>query len=125
MLVTGAAGTVGSVVAKRLAERGARVRAAARTRPAALDGMEAVAANAAVPYVDVTNLAMADGDATRYMAAAHAAVGKPALPVAANGPRFIIDGSRIRRELGYAPVDRWDELLGALASHHAQATNSA
>ncbi len=75
MLVTGASGTVGSVVAKRLAERGARVRAAARTRPAA--------------------------------------------------PRFIIDGARILGELGYAPVDRWDELLGALASHHAQATNSA
>lgn len=100
---------------------------------------------ATVPYVDVANLAMAvelaatsaaargraynvidgDGDAARYMAAAYGAIGRPAPPVAANAPRLIVDGTRIRRELGYAPVDRWEEFLGALASHHAQAMNSA
>ena len=99
----------------------------------------------AVPYVDVDNVAMAvelaattpaargraynvidgDGDAARYMAAVYGALGKPAPPVAANAPRLVVDGTRIRRELGYAPVDRWDVFVGELASHHAQATNSA
>ena len=98
-----------------------------------------------VPYVDVGNVALAvelaattpaargraynvidgDGDAGRYMAAVYGALGKPAPTVAAGAPRFVVDGTRIRDELGYAPVDRWDAFLGELASHQAQATNSA
>ena len=99
---------------------------------------------ATVPYVDVANLAIAvelatttpaargraynaidgEGDAARYMAAVYGAIGKPAPPVADKAPRLEVDGARIRRELGYAPVDRWDAFLGELASHQAQATKS-
>jgi nucleoside-diphosphate-sugar epimerase len=98
-----------------------------------------------VPYVDVGNIATAvelaattpaargrvynvidgEGDAARYMAAVYGAIGKPAPPVATNMPHFVFDGTRIRRELGYAPVDRWEAFLGELASHQAQATKSA
>lgn len=82
-----------------------------------------------LPYVHADNLATAALLALRAPAAAGgiynvvdghgpaadylAAVGSPPLPP--NAPSLRISGAKLRRELGYAPPDRWAEFLAQLA----------
>lgn len=94
---------------------------------------------AEVPYVHVDNLAEAVllaatsdaaagraydvidgyGPAADYLAAVDAALGRPATALPARAKTVRYAGERIRRELGYAPVDRWPEFIRLLASARA------
>jgi len=89
-----------------------------------------------MPYVHVDNLADAivlaltqaravgraynviDGSAptSEYLAAVSQALGKPVAEVPSTAPRLTCSGERIRRELGYSPVDRWKEFLDRLGA---------
>jgi nucleoside-diphosphate-sugar epimerase len=89
-----------------------------------------------MPYVHVDNLAEAiflaltqaravgraynviDGSAptSEYLAAVSQALGKPVAEVPPTAPRLTCSGERIRRELGYSPVDRWKEFLDRLGA---------
>ncbi len=91
-----------------------------------------------MPYVDVDNLAEAivlaltharavgraynviDGSAptSEYLAAVARVLGKPVVEVPPAASRLTCSGERIRKELGYSPVDRWKEFLGRLGSTH-------
>jgi hypothetical protein len=56
------------------------------------------------------------GAAAEYLAAVDTALGRPptALPAGAKTVRYA--GERIRRELGYSPVDRWPVFIRLLAA---------
>jgi nucleoside-diphosphate-sugar epimerase len=91
---------------------------------------------AEMPYVHVDNLAEAvvlaaqrathehwtynviDGSAPteQYLAAVHEALGRSAPMTAAGALVARFSGERIRRELGYAPTDRWREFLDQLSA---------
>ena len=105
-------------------------------RDRAQNSGEPVLALAEVPYVHVDNLVTAiglaathdaaigrsynvidgAGDIRQYLAAVYAAVDRPAPPLPDQPPRVTYAGARIRRELRYAPVDRWAEFLRELSS---------
>jgi nucleoside-diphosphate-sugar epimerase len=50
-----------------------------------------------------------------YLEAVARAIGKPAPEIPAGTPRFFFSGERIRKELGYAPADRWQDYLAELS----------
>jgi len=56
------------------------------------------------------------GDTRAYLDAVARAIGRPVPELPARAPRATYSGERIRRELGYAPVDRWAEFLAELAA---------
>ena len=59
------------------------------------------------------------GDTREYLDAIHRAAGRPAPPMSRQGPSFRYPTDRIRRELGWAPRDRWRGFLDELARHGA------
>lgn len=91
---------------------------------------------AEVPYVHVDNLAEAVllaatsevavgraydvidgyGAAAEYLAAVDAALGRPPTELPAGAKTVRYAGERIRRELGYSPVDLWPEFIRLLAA---------
>ena len=58
-------------------------------------------------------------DTERYLAAVARAIGREPPKLPPDAPTLRVPGERIRRELGYAPVDRLEEFLTALAATHA------
>ena len=90
-----------------------------------------------IPYVHVENLADAvvlaatepaargraynaiDGvaDTADYLAAVYGAIGRPSPGLPPDAPRLRFSADRIRRELGYAPVDRWPAFLQSSAKY--------
>ncbi|HXU00439.1 MAG TPA: NAD-dependent epimerase/dehydratase family protein [Polyangia bacterium] len=90
-----------------------------------------------LPYVHVDNLAEAvvlaarvpgargraynviDGIGTGsdYLAAVYAAAGRPAPPIPPEAPVLRFRSQRIRDELGYAPIDRWQGFLAEIRSY--------
>jgi nucleoside-diphosphate-sugar epimerase len=91
---------------------------------------------AEVPYVHVDNLVTAielaattdaalgrsydvidgAGDTRAYLAALYGALGREVPLLPEETPRVTFAGTRLRRELGWAPPDRWAEFLRALAA---------
>jgi nucleoside-diphosphate-sugar epimerase len=55
------------------------------------------------------------GSTDAFLRAVAAAIGRPAARLSPNAPRMRVAGERIRRELGYAPIDRFHEFLAALS----------
>ena len=65
------------------------------------------------------NVVGGSGDTREYLDAIHRAAGRPAPPMSRQGPSFRYPTDRIRRELGWAPRDRWRGFLDELARHGA------
>jgi nucleoside-diphosphate-sugar epimerase len=63
----------------------------------------------------VYNVVDDHADAREYLAAVFAAVGTPPPELPATAPALRFSGEKIRRELAYAPKDRWREFLAELA----------
>ena len=90
-----------------------------------------------VPYVHVDNLAEAVvlaarvpaargraynvvdgiGSGHEYLDAVYAAAGRPAPPIPPDAPVFRYEAQRIRDELGYAPIERWQAFLAEIRSY--------
>ncbi len=65
------------------------------------------------------NVVDGSGDTCEYLDAVHRAARLPAPPTSARGPGVCYPTDRIRRELGWAPRERWHDFLDELARHGA------
>ena len=79
----------------------------------------ALAAHAAAGMKDgrAFNVAEGAGDTAAYLAAVHGAAGRPVLPPPTDAPLLRYPADRIRRELPWAPLDRWSGFLRELRAY--------
>ncbi len=63
------------------------------------------------------NVIDGSADTNEYLNAVYGAVGRAPPPIPPEAIRQHFRADRIRRELGWAPADRWREFLGQLATH--------
>lgn len=84
--------------------------------------VEAIALAARLPAPGGRSFNVIDGvaDTREYLDVVYAAAGRATLPVPPGAPRLTYASERIRRELGWAPVDRWREFLQQLRLHGAR-----
>jgi nucleoside-diphosphate-sugar epimerase len=78
---------------------------------------EAIVLAAATPAAEgrAYNVVDGIGDTAEYLGRIYGALGRPAPPLPADAPRIRFSGERIRRDLGYAPTERWPEFIAELS----------
>ena len=59
----------------------------------------------------IYNIVDGEADVLEYLSVVYRGVGRPVPRLSDNKPHWRFSSERVRRELGYAPSDRWHEFL--------------